>query len=128
MTILKIYQGQMLQAALSQITLPVRVNYAIFDQPEPDTLAGLADLEALTPHLSVKLSHDPSLEADRLIVQGQNGRELIFVGAPLGTELAALVSAVIVAGRGQSGLALETRQALAHLPAPAHLQIFTTPT
>jgi alkyl hydroperoxide reductase subunit AhpF len=128
MPILKIYQGQTLQAALSQMILPVQVIYTALDQPEPDTLKALADLEALTSYLSVKLNQDPTLEADRLLVRAENGRELVFWGAPLGLELAALFSAVIVAGRGQSGLALATRQALARLTAPVHLQVFTTPT
>jgi hypothetical protein len=53
---------------------------------------------------------------------------LIFTGAPVGTELAALVSAIVVAGRGDSGLAPATRQALAGLRQPVHLEVFTTPT
>ena len=128
MPILKIYQGQALQAALSEITAPVRVIYTALDQPEPDTLAALADLEALTPYLVFRMSQDAALEADRLVVQGENDRELIFVGAPIGMELAALISAIIVAGRGKSGLAQETRMALANLLAPVRLQLFTTPT
>jgi hypothetical protein len=62
------------------------------------------------------------------MVRSQARRELVFVGAPLGLELAALVSAIIVAGRGDSGLLPKTRQALACLQVPVHLEVFTTPT
>jgi alkyl hydroperoxide reductase subunit AhpF len=128
MPILKIYQGRALQAALAEITSPVQVIYTAFDQAEPDTSAALADLKALIPYLSVNVSEDSSLEADRLVVQAEDGRALNFVGAPVGMELAALVAAIVIAGRGHSGLAPETQQALVNLPAPVHLEVFTTPT
>ena len=88
----------------------------------------LADLMALTPHVSTAVEPNPLAEADRVIVQGEHGPGLVFIGAPVGTELAALVSAVVVVGRGDSGLSDQTRQALAHLPGPLHLEVFTTPT
>jgi alkyl hydroperoxide reductase subunit AhpF len=129
MSILKIYQGQALQQALAEIVAPVEVIYSAIDQPEPDTVAALADLMALTAYLSVTTQPaGPNASADRVIVRSQAGRELVFIGAPLGLELAALVSAIIVAGRGDSGLLPETRQALAQLQAPVHLEVFTTPT
>ena len=128
MSILKIYQGQILQAALSEIVSPVHINYAAVDQPEPDLLAALTDLQALVSDMAVEITPEAALEADQLTVRGEHGPKLIFIGAPLGTELAALVSAVIVAGRGQSGLTPETKKILAGLSAAAHLQVFTTPT
>lgn len=128
MSILRIYQGQALQTALAEIVAPVQISYVALDQPEPDTLQALADLMTVAPHLAITTSHKPDGRADRVIVRGQNGRELTFIGAPLGTELAALVSAVIVAGRGSSGLSLETRRSLANLRHPVLLEVFTTPT
>jgi alkyl hydroperoxide reductase subunit AhpF len=128
MSILKIYQGQALRQALAEVVAPVRVLYTSLDQPEPDLLEALTDLQALTPYLIVEINQEAAASVDRLVVQAVNGRELIFVGAPLGTELAALVSALIVAGRGQSGLKPKTRQALAALVMPVHVEVFTTPT
>jgi alkyl hydroperoxide reductase subunit AhpF len=128
MPLLKIYQGHAIRQALDEIRAPVRVFYTTLDQPEPDTLAALADLQALTPHLAVEVVPDAAARADWLMVQAENGPELVFVGAPIGLELAALVSAIIVAGRGESGLAVETRQALAEVSNPVHLEVFTTPT
>ena len=124
----KIYRGRALQVALQEVTLPVQVYYVAVDQPEVATMAALADLMALTPHLAVMTQQDPGAPADRVIVQAANGRELVFAGPPLGAELAALFSAIVVAGRGDSGLAAATRQALAHLSKPVHIEVFTTPT
>ena len=128
MSILKIYGGGVLQAALATLVKPVQVTYLALDQPEPDTIQVLTDLKKLTPNLAVSVQYKPLNEADRVIVAGENGRQLVFVGPPLGTELAALVSAVIVAGRTDSGLLAVTQQALTRLRSPVHLQIFTTPT
>jgi alkyl hydroperoxide reductase subunit AhpF len=128
MSILKIYQGQALQTAVAEIVAPVQITYVALDQPEPDTLQALADLMTVTPHLALTTIHRPDGTADRVTVRGQNGRELTFIGAPLGTELAALVSAIIVAGRGSSGLSLQTQRGLANLCHPVLMEVFTTPT
>ncbi|MBE7473618.1 MAG: hypothetical protein DPW09_06665 [Anaerolineae bacterium] len=129
MSILKIYRGQALRQALKEIKSPVEVIYFALEQPEPDTLAALSELMALTGYLSVTTqAAAANVPADRLVVRSHSGRELVFVGAPLGLELAALVSAIIVSGRGDSGLLPQTRQALAQLHTPLKLEIFTTPT
>lgn len=128
MSILKIYGGRALHGALAEIARPVQVTYRAIDQPEPDTEQALADLMSLTPYLSVDLQPELFGQVDRLTVRAEVGGELIFVGPPVGTELAALVSAIIVVGRGSSGLSVATRQTLAALPRPVHLVVFTTPT
>jgi alkyl hydroperoxide reductase subunit AhpF len=129
MSLLKIYQGPILRALLDEIHSPVEVIYQALEQPEPETMAALKDLMALTLHLSVTTRPAaPEAEADRVIVQGVKGQALVFIGPPLGTELAALVSAIVVAGRGDSGLSAPTRQALAALTGPVHLEVFTAPT
>lgn len=128
MSILRIYQGQALQVTLDEITSPVEVTYLALDRPEPDIVAALDTLMNLTAYLSLNTRQVPKGKADRVIVRGERGGELVFVGAPIGTELAALVSAIVVAGRGDSGLSAQTRQVLADLSGPVHLQVFTTPT
>ncbi len=128
MSILKIYRGQALQKTLDEIIQPVQVTYLAIDQPEPDILTAMADLKTLTPHLSFTIKPGSTLDADQVLVQGVQASPLVFVGAPLGTELASLVSAIVVAGRGQSGLLPETRQALVELTEPVQLEVFTTPT
>lgn len=128
MSTVKIYHGKALQAALDEILQPVEVLYQAADQPEADTLAALQELAQLTPHLSFTVQPQPGALADRLLVHSLRGRKLVFVGAPVGTELAALVAAVVIAGRGDSGLDAATRLALAALTALVHLEVFTTPT
>jgi NADH-dependent peroxiredoxin subunit F len=129
MSLLKIYQGQALRKALAEIITSVEVVYLALDEPEPDTLAALNELKSLTPLLSLtRLQLSGYEETDRVIVRGEQGGEMVFAGPPIGTELAALVSAIVVAGRGDSGLSAPTRERLAGLPGPVHLQIFTTPT
>lgn len=128
MSLLKIYPGQALTAALAEVTIPVRAIYTAVDQPEPDTMQALADLMSLTPCLSLEVQHQPDAPADRLVIQSVDDRELAFLGPPLGLELTALVSAIITAGRGDSGLSPATRRGLARLSGPVRVQVFTTPT
>ena len=128
MSILKIYGGQALQKALDEITGPVQVTYHALDHPEPEVMVALDTLMSLTPFLSATIESTPDAEADRVIVKRNQNRGLVFFGPPVGTELAALLSAIVVAGRGCSGLLPKTQQALAQLAGPVHLDVFTTPT
>ena len=49
-------------------------------------------------------------------------------GLPSGYEFGSLVDAILDVSRGESGLAQETRAALAEVAQPVHLQVFSTPT
>ena len=49
-------------------------------------------------------------------------------GMPEGYEFGLLVETLLDVSTGQSGLAEETKAALAALPKPVHLQVFSTPT
>jgi hypothetical protein len=49
-------------------------------------------------------------------------------GLPSGYEFGTLVDAILDVSRGESGLAEETKQALAALSRPVHIQVFSTPT
>jgi glutaredoxin-like protein len=51
-----------------------------------------------------------------------------FYGLPSGYEFGGLVDAILDVSKGDSGLAPETRQALASLERPVHIQVFSTPT
>jgi alkyl hydroperoxide reductase subunit AhpF len=127
MSILKIYGGRAVQTALAEVVKPVLIIYLALDQPAPDTLEALADLTALTPYATVNVQQEPAGEVDQVVIRAENGRELRFVGPPLGTEIAAMVSAVVVAGRGYAGLSATTRAEVTRLTSPVHMLIFTTP-
>ncbi|MFQ5611636.1 MAG: hypothetical protein ACE5H9_05840 [Anaerolineae bacterium] len=128
MAILKIVRGQSLELVLSEITHPVRLLLTSPDSPEPELLNALADLRRLCPLISLVQRTDPGLEADTLAVVGETDRGLRFLGPPLGTELAALVSAVVVVGRRSARLPASFREALGSLNRPVRLEVFTTPT
>ena len=60
----------------------------------------------------------------------RNGKDygIRFFGLPAGYEFAALLDAIMAVSEGDSGLQPESRQKLAQLTQPVHLQVFTTPT
>jgi len=59
-----------------------------------------------------------------------NGKDygIRFFGLPAGFEFAALLDGILAVSRGDSGLLPESREKLAQLTQPLHLQVFTTPT
>jgi len=60
----------------------------------------------------------------------RNGKDygIRFYGLPAGYEFAALLDAILAVSKGDSGLKPESRDKLAQLTQPLHLQVFTTPT
>ena len=60
----------------------------------------------------------------------RNGKDygIRFFGLPAGYEFAALLDAILAVSDGDSGLLPESREKLAQLTPPLHLQVFTTPT
>jgi len=60
----------------------------------------------------------------------RNGKDygIRFIGLPAGYEFAALLDAILVVSKEDSGLLPESREKLAQLTEPLHLQVFTTPT
>ena len=60
----------------------------------------------------------------------RNGKDygIRFFGLPAGYEFAALLDAILTVSKGDSGLQPESREKLAQLSKPLHLQVFTTPT
>jgi glutaredoxin-like protein len=60
----------------------------------------------------------------------RNGKDygIRFFGLPAGYEFAALIDAILAVSEGDSGLLPESREKLAQLTQPLHLQVFTTPT
>ena len=60
----------------------------------------------------------------------RNGKDygIRFYGLPAGYEFAALLDAILLVSKGDSGLQPASREKLAQLTQPLHLQVFTTPT
>lgn len=51
-----------------------------------------------------------------------------FYGAAVGYEFTSLLDSLVLVSNGDSGLSAESREALAAVESPLHLQVFTTPT
>jgi glutaredoxin-like protein len=71
-------------------------------------------------------------KAPALVVLGdETGRRdfgIRFYGSPAGYEFATLIEDIRMASRGTTDLLPATLEALSHLTAPLHLQVFVTPT
>jgi glutaredoxin-like protein len=62
------------------------------------------------------------------VIEGERDYGVRFFGVPSGYEFGTLVEAILMTSRGDSGLKPATREALAQLADPVHLQVFVTPT
>lgn len=63
-----------------------------------------------------------------IVVEGARDYGIRFFGLPAGYEFTNLIDAIVVASTGEPALAPETKEALAGLPKPVHIRVFTTPT
>ncbi len=62
------------------------------------------------------------------VIEGDSDYGIRFFGVPSGYEFGTLIESILMASKGDSGLKQETREALAQLAEPVHLQVFVTPT
>jgi glutaredoxin-like protein len=105
-----------------------------------DTRALLDEIAALTPRLAVEV-HDLEAagapagldHAPAIVVLGERDGAVVdhgirLVGAPIGHELTALLDAIVLVAGGDPGLSAESRERLAALDRPVHVQVFSTPT
>ncbi len=63
-----------------------------------------------------------------LAVVGKEDYGIRFFGVPAGYEFTSLLDAVMLAGRGDSGLSEDSRKRLAAVTEPTNIQVFSTPT
>ena len=120
------------------------VRLAVFSQaladPEAEQVKRLVEeVAALDPRLSaesynfvldtakveeLKIARIPAIA----ILGSEKDHGVRFYGLPSGYEFGTLVEAILDVSAGDSGLAAETRDALAALARPVHIQVFSTPT
>ena len=125
---IKIYQSALLDSLLAEMTQTVTVIYEVAEAVSPELEAALHQLSTLTPHLVWRTQPIADFY-DRVVISAEGQAELVFLGAPMGTELAALVSAIVISGRGDSRLPEVVKLGLRELPPdPLQLEVFTTPT
>ncbi|MFH0883949.1 MAG: thioredoxin family protein [bacterium] len=65
-----------------------------------------------------------------IVILGEDGVDygIRYYGIPSGYEFASLLEDILMVSANDSGLEEETRQALAGLESPVHMQVFVTPT
>ena len=63
-----------------------------------------------------------------IAVEGEKDYGVRFYGVPAGYEFSSFIEAIKAVSAGESGLAPKTKEALAGLKDPLHLQVFVTPT
>jgi glutaredoxin-like protein len=62
------------------------------------------------------------------VIRGSGGSQVKFYGVPAGYEFSTFLTDIILLSRGVTELKTETKNALAGLKTPVHLQVFVTPT
>ena len=131
-----------LKEEFSKLVNPVRL--AVFSQaladPESEQVKRLVEeLGAIDPRLTAE-SYNFVLDTEKVealriaripaiaILGAEKDYGIRMYGLPSGYEFGTLVDAILDVSRGESGLLEETRQALAALERPVHVQVFSTPT
>jgi alkyl hydroperoxide reductase subunit AhpF len=134
--------AEQLRAEFAHLAGPVQL--AVFSQaladPESEQVKRLMEeLAALEPRIGVA-SHNFVLDTEKVqqlgirrtpgiaIMGKDKDYGVRFYGLPSGYEFGTLIEAILDVGSGQSGLSAPTREALAQVTRPVHLQVFSTPT
>ncbi|MCD6452294.1 MAG: thioredoxin family protein [Acidobacteria bacterium] len=63
-----------------------------------------------------------------IVIEGKKDYGIRYYGIPSGYEFGSLIEDIIDVSRGKTDLAEETKEKLATLATPVHLQVFVTPT
>ena len=128
---------------LGSLAHPVRL--AVYTRADgcdtcADTEAIVAEVAALSPHLSVDthalrgddvgpgIAHVPAIVVLRDVDGALIDHGVRLVGAPIEHELTSLADAILTVGSGDAGLTAESLARLAALARPVHIQVFSTPT
>jgi alkyl hydroperoxide reductase subunit AhpF len=105
---------------------------------EAETLQLLKELTGLSDKLSLEV-FDFLLDKEKVreyavdnvpatIIRNGKDYGIRFYGLPSGYEFSALLDAILAVSKGDSGLGASSREKLAQLTQPLHLQVFVTPT
>jgi alkyl hydroperoxide reductase subunit AhpF len=142
MTLLRDEVTAQLKAVFEQLKHPVRL--AVFSQamadPESEQVRRLVEELASVHELLTAEPVNFVLDRERVealgiartpavaVLGAGKDHGVRFYGMPSGYEFGTLVDAIVDVSSGESGLSEPTRQALAALTKPVHVQVFSTPT
>jgi glutaredoxin-like protein len=154
MALLKESDREHLRKQFEQLQNPVKLvfftqalncDYCPMTQQVLEELAGLSDkIQLETYNFAIdrekvetyKVARIPALAIVRMETKGENGQAesyerdygIRYYGLPSGYEFASLIGDVMDVSRGESGLSVQSKSALAKLREPVHFQVFVTPT
>jgi glutaredoxin-like protein len=134
-------EGQEIRERLNEMVNPVRLihftqelnlEYGREAKQLVEELAGLSD------NLSAEV-YNYLLDKDRVAEYGidkvpatviRNGKDygIRFYGIPAGYEFSTILDTIVAVSKGDSGLKPESREKLATITEPMHLEVFVTPT
>jgi glutaredoxin-like protein len=103
-----------------------------------ETRQVLEELAALSEKLSLEV-YDYVLDKEKVAEYGvdkvpatviRNGKDygIRYYGMPAGYEFSTVLDAILDVSKGESGLAAESKEKLAGVTQPVHLEVFVTPT
>jgi len=104
----------------------------------PETLQLVKELTALSDKLSLQVCNfllDTQQTAqygvDKVpatVIRNDKDYGIRFYGLPAGYEFSTLLNAILAVSKGDSGLQASSRNKLAQMSKPLHLEVFVTPT
>jgi glutaredoxin-like protein len=126
---------------LSEMTAPVKIIHFTQElnvEYGHETRQVLEELAALSDMLSLEV-YDFILDKEKVAEYGvdkvpatviRNGKDygIRYYGMPAGYEFSTVLDAILDVSKGESGLGAGSKEKLAHLSQPVHLEVFVTPT
>ncbi|NDJ35354.1 MAG: glutaredoxin [Chloroflexi bacterium] len=112
------YCPQTIEIAQEVAALSDRLTVEIYDYPISPEEVGLYKVDKTPAIVMLRGSSDGTWK----------DYGIRYYGIPAGYEFSSLVHDLLMVSNGDSGLSAETRQELAALDSPLHLQVFVTPT
>ncbi len=141
MALLKDKDREFLTTEFQKLTTPVKLVYFTQEHECPycemtgqivQEVAGLSDKISTTVYDFVANKdmadqyHVDKIPA--IAVEGAKDYGMRFYGIPSGYEFTSLIESIKDASAGTTGLSAATKEALAKLEQPVHIQVFSTPT
>ncbi len=134
--LIKEFEGLTNPVKLMLFTNPDECEYCEDTQTIAEEVASLSDkvsLEVCNIEANQDVAARYGIQAFPAIVMLQDGPQpkdfgIRYFGIPAGYEFSSLVHDIVMVGKGETQLTEATKQWLAELKVPVHLQVFVTPT